>query len=95
MDDRMKSKELANDKCEGVMFPIQFVLLGTLTIHCLFVFSYVFTGLLMELCIRIYMMMIKQWNNKYGAYIIKNTRYNKEHQYRSNNVIYDLYLDSR
>jgi hypothetical protein len=32
----------------------------TLTAHCLFVFVYVFAGLLMELRIRVYMMMIKQ-----------------------------------
>jgi hypothetical protein len=34
--------------------------LGTLIAHCLFVFSYVFVGLIMELHIRVYVMMINQ-----------------------------------
>jgi hypothetical protein len=40
--------------------PKPIFLLGTLTAHYLFVFAYVLTGLLMELRIRVYMMMIKQ-----------------------------------
>jgi hypothetical protein len=58
-------------------------------------FAYVFAGLLMELRIRVYLMLIKQWNNRSEAYNINKARYNKEHQCRTNNARSDLYLDSR
>jgi len=43
---------------DGCNVPKPNFLLRTIIAHCLFMFGYVFTGLLMELHIRVYIMVI-------------------------------------